>query len=149
MISARYLDNRRLSKQVLELYQIIRTCLKALDLIEGKKGYLNHPIVQHVYHDGKPYIIDTFEMLKAMNIEHMRRGGMRSDAFKQDLSELERLIVHYDKENYFSREPLPPFYCYQDDRVYGEAVYEKYITLLHEKWCNDKISPRCNIKKVL
>ena len=64
-ISARYLDNRRLSKQVLELYQIIRVCLAEMKLIEGNTRYLHHPIVKHVYHEGQPYIMDTFKMLEA------------------------------------------------------------------------------------
>lgn len=73
-ISARYLDNRRLSKQVLELYQIIRVCLSALNIIDGNIRYLHHPIVKHVYNEGHPYILDCFAMLKVMDDEHTRRG---------------------------------------------------------------------------
>lgn len=80
-VSAKYLDNRRLSKQILELYQIIRVCLAHMELIEGNTKYIHHPIVQHVYNDGNPYIIDTFQLLKEMNKEHIRRGGKRSESF--------------------------------------------------------------------
>ncbi|WP_338147615.1 pyrimidine dimer DNA glycosylase/endonuclease V [Macrococcus armenti] len=68
------MDNRRLSKQVLELYQIIRVCLAEMNVIEGNTRYLHHPIVKHVYNEGHPYIIDAYKMLEAMDKEHQRRG---------------------------------------------------------------------------
>ncbi|TDM30496.1 hypothetical protein ETH98_03480 [Macrococcoides caseolyticum] len=142
-ISARYLDNRRLSKQVLELYQIIRVCLAEIKLIEGNTRYLHHPIVKHVYHEGQPYIMDTFKMLEAMDKEHRRRGGKRSQNFREDLKILENQIVQYETK--FNSSPLPPIYVYGDDKLYGEEVYEAYKRLLELKWKNDTIAPRCNI----
>jgi hypothetical protein len=71
--SAQFLDNRRLSKQVLELYQIIRVCLGAMELIEADTSYLRHPIVKNVYHDGKPYLYDAAALLKAMDEEHQTK----------------------------------------------------------------------------
>ncbi|MBW0766208.1 MULTISPECIES: pyrimidine dimer DNA glycosylase/endonuclease V [Mammaliicoccus] len=141
-VSAKYLDNRRLSKQILELYQIIRVCLAHMELIEGNTKYIHHPIVQHVYNDGNPYIIDTFQLLKEMNKEHIRRGGKRSESFKQDLSNL-ALIIDKNR-SHFSDENLPPIYVYGNDKIYGDTAYEEYIKLLYYKWQNDKIPARCN-----
>ena len=101
-VSAKYLDNRRLSKQILELYQIIRVCLAHMELIEGNTKYIHHPIVQHVYNDGNPYIIDTFQLLKEMNKEHIRRGGKRSESFKQDLSNL-ALIIDKNRSHFLMK----------------------------------------------
>jgi len=142
-ISARYLDNRRLSKQVLELYQIIRVCLAEMNVIEGNTRYLHHPIVKHVYNEGNPYIIDTYKMLEAMDKEHQRRGGKRSQNFKEDLKILEDIILQHKTK--FNSLPLPPFYVYGDDKLYGNEVYEAYKQLLQLKWENDTIAPRCSI----
>ncbi|TDM02256.1 pyrimidine dimer DNA glycosylase/endonuclease V [Macrococcus carouselicus] len=147
IISARYLDNRRLSKQVLELYQIIRVCLAEMKIIEGNTRYLHHPIVKHAYNGGKPYIMDLYHMLVAMDNEHQRRGGKRSDAFKEDLRLLGEIIAAH--QSLFSHELLPPYYVYGDAKLEGEQVYEAYQKLLQEKWQNDTISPRCGWKKRL
>ncbi|WP_414044359.1 pyrimidine dimer DNA glycosylase/endonuclease V [Macrococcus animalis] len=142
--SAMYLDNRRLSKQVLELYQIIRVCLAALNIIEGNTRYLNHPIVKHVYNDGHPYIIDCFLMLTIMDEEHRRRGGNRSETFQQYLQRLKDIID--DNINLFSNETMPPYYVFGTDKIYGDQVFDAYRNLLHQKWKQDKIAPRCGIK---
>lgn len=142
-ISARYLDNRRLSKQVLELYQIIRVCLAEMNVIEGNTRYLHHPIVKHVYNEGHPYIIDTYKMLEAMDKEHQRRGGKRSQNFKEDLKALKDIILQHKAK--FNSLPLPPLYVYGDDKLYGNKVYEAYKQLLQLKWKNDTIAPRCSI----
>lgn len=142
--SAKYLDNRRLSKQVLELYQIIRVCLSELNIIDGNTRYLSHPIVKHVFNDGDPYVIDCFDMLSIMNEEHIRRGGKRSVAFKEDIQSLRQVIEA--NQHLFNGNPLPPFYVYGDEKIYGEVAYDCYKVLLNEKWRNDKIAPRCGVK---
>lgn len=143
-VSARFLDNRRLSKQVLELYQIIRVCLAEMKIIEGNTRYLHHPIVKHIYNNGFPYLIDCFEMLRIMDNEHQQRGGNRSVTFKDDLSKL-AVIIH-ENERLFNKEKIPPLYVYGTDKIYGDQAYEAYYKLLFEKWHNDKIAPRCGIK---
>lgn len=143
-ISARYLDNRRLSKQVLELYQIIRVCLSALNIIDGNIRYLHHPIVKHVYNEGHPYILDCFAMLKVMDDEHTRRGGKRSETFKKDIDILATIISEH--KHLLNPAALPPLYVYGPDKIYGENAYIAYQNLLYEKWLNDKIAPRCSFK---
>ncbi|MDG0843077.1 pyrimidine dimer DNA glycosylase/endonuclease V [Staphylococcus equorum] len=145
--SARFLDNRRLSKQVLELYQIIRVCLAKLNLVDINSNYIKHPIVAHVYNNGKPYLIDTFNILESMNEEHIRRGGKRSVDFKNDIARLREIVYKEEYQKYFSYEMLPPFYVFGDCKVHGEDAFELYQTLLFNKWKKDKIPPRCGVKK--
>ncbi|UTH13928.1 pyrimidine dimer DNA glycosylase/endonuclease V [Macrococcus equipercicus] len=142
--SALYLDNRRLSKQVLELYQIIRVCLAELGIIEGNTRYLSHPIVKHIYNDGHPYLADALHFLHACDIEHQRRGGNRNDAFRNDLVRLTDMI--HNNYSKFNNNKIPPFYVYGDMKVYGEEVYALYRSLLYDKWLNDTIAPRCGVK---
>lgn len=143
--SAQFLDNRRLSKQVLELYQIIRVCLGAMELIEADTSYLRHPIVKNVYHDGKPYLYDAAALLKAMDEEHQRRGGQRSPKFRNDLEAVYTIVYDKNHESLFSTAPLPPFYVFGEERCTTDAAYDKYETLLFKKWQNDKIPPRCSL----
>lgn len=142
--SAKFLDNRRLSKQVLELYQIMRVCLAEMQIIEGNTRYLSHPVVKHVFNEGHPYLIDTLEMLLIMDQEHRRRGGSRSEAFKEDLAQLRRLIELNAEQ--FCNDDIPPFYVYGEAKLTGEAVYDAYRQLLYDKWMLDKIAPRCSVK---
>ena len=145
-VSAKFLDNRRLSKQVLELYQIIRVCLGEMGHVEVNTRYLQHPVVKAVYNDGRPYLPDTLALLEAMDEEHMRRGGKRSLEFRDDLETLNRMIKGKMDEGIFSEEKLPPFYVYGNERCFSEAAYRKYEELLFSKWASDKIPPRCNVK---
>ena|SRR5699024_7603187 len=144
--SARFLDNRRLSKQVLELYQIIRVNLSLIGVLDTNTQYQHHPIVKHVYNSGMPYITDTARLIHACDREHRRRGGRRSAAFREDLDALKELIESHARQGIWSHDPLPPFYAYGDARVYGEEAYAGYRRLLFEKWQNDRIAPRCGIK---
>ncbi|BAC12963.1 pyrimidine dimer DNA glycosylase/endonuclease V [Oceanobacillus iheyensis] len=144
-ISAQFLDNRRLSKQVLETYQIIRVCLAELQLIEGNTKYLQHPIVKHVFNNGSPYLLDAWCYLQACNEEHILRGGTRNIEFRNQLFDLGQLIE--DHKYLFSDESLPPYFVYGDKKVYGKQAYELYQSLLYDKWSNDKIAPRCGIHR--
>lgn len=143
-ISAQFLDNRRLSKQVLEMYQIIRVCLAELKIIETNTQYLSHPIVKSIYNDGYPYILDAYALLKVLDEEHRQRGGKRSNEFRKDLDRLGEIVEAHKSK--FSPDGIPPFFVYGDEKLYGEAVYRRYEELLFDKWRADKISPRCNIK---
>lgn len=144
--SARFLDNRRLSKQVLELYQIIRVNLSLIGVLDTNTRYRHHPIVKHVYNEGFPYITGTAALLFACDREHQRRGGKRSAAFREDLDALKELIESRSGEDIWSHDPLPPFYAYGDARIYGQEAYVSYRRLLFEKWQKDRIAPRCGIK---
>lgn len=142
-VSARFLDNRRLSKQVLELYQIIRVCLAEMEIIEGNTRYLSHPIVKLIYNNGHPYLLDCYMMLEVMDKEQRRRGGKRSETFKADIAQLSTIIQ--DNKHLFNSEEIPPFYVYSTDKIHGKYAFEAYQKLLYEKWKHDKIAPRCRI----
>lgn len=147
-VSAQFLDNRRLSKQVLELYQIIRVCLGALGLVEVNTRYLHHPVVKAVYNEGRPFLMDTLAMLEAMDAEHLRRGGRRSEEFRENLKELSLMIKNQSSAGIFSEAKLPPFYIYGTERCYTNEAYKKYEELLFQKWSEDKIPARCNWKRL-
>ncbi|WP_411843735.1 pyrimidine dimer DNA glycosylase/endonuclease V [Salinicoccus sp. HZC-1] len=144
--SARFLDNRRLSKQVLELYQIIRVNLSLIGVLDTNTRYRHHPIVRHVYNDGHPYITDTAALLFACDREHQRRGGKRSAEFRNDLDILKKLVETHRTDDIWSDEALPPLYVFGDARIYGDEAYAYYQRLLYEKWQADKIAPRCGVK---
>ena len=55
-ISAQYLDNKRLVKQILECRQILKI-YERLDQGEEKVAYMNHPIVKF-YQNNKQLVID-------------------------------------------------------------------------------------------
>ncbi|MCU5746977.1 pyrimidine dimer DNA glycosylase/endonuclease V [Staphylococcus sp. SQ8-PEA] len=145
-VSAAFLDNRRLSKQVLELYQIIRVCLVEMDIIEGNSRYLSHPIVKHVYNEGESYLHDALYMLHCMDEEHRQRGGKRSAQFREDLAQLEDTVTNY--RHLFSTDAIPPFYVFKEEKIYGDQAYTKYLELLYSKWAQDKVPPRCGIKNI-
>ncbi|GEP84005.1 Uncharacterised protein [Staphylococcus piscifermentans] len=144
-VSAEFLDNRRLSKQVLELYQIIRVCLGELGAIQTGTGYRNHPVVKAVYNEGNPYLWGALEIMDAMNREHLRRGGNQSEHFKNELADLRQIVEEAVEEYQLSHAKLPPFYVEGKVRIEGDEAYELYQKLLYKKWRNDKIPPRCNI----
>lgn len=144
-VSAEFLDNRRLSKQVLELYQIIRVCLGELDIIQTGNGYRHHPVVEHVYHNGQPYIYGALVLLDAFNNEHLRRRGHQSAEFREKLEKLHQTIQQADKVHHFTRDALPPMYIEGKERVAGDASYALYQKLLYKKWSQDTIPPRCDI----
>ncbi|WCN36558.1 pyrimidine dimer DNA glycosylase/endonuclease V [Aneurinibacillus uraniidurans] len=142
--SARFLCDSRLNKQVLECYQVAKSILVHMTIMEGRGGYFRHPITQHVYNNGRPYLPSLYQFMEACNREWLRRGKNRGSEFAAKIENLRLIVIkHHDQ---FSWEYLPPFYCYGDDRVYHEEqVYQLYRKLLKQKWGTDKIIPKCSI----
>lgn len=123
---ARYLakDPKRLNKQAVELYQIYRAVYA---LILGQPhGYCRHPMVLHIYHDGRPY--NLFPYLYALNREWICLGYRRSAEFIRNIQDLEKCLAPY-----FTSEPYQPYYCKSPDYSYDD-VFIKYQKLLHQKW---------------
>lgn len=74
-MSARFLDSLRLGKQRVEAKQVILAILRKLGIInDGRKGWLNHPMVLMYFNDGKPYINDLVNYFYAVVDEWVRRG---------------------------------------------------------------------------
>lgn len=89
-MSARVLDDRRLGKQRVEVKQVMMAILRRMGLIRnGRRGWLNHPIVLMYYSDGRPYLRDLIGYFNAC-VEEWRRRGMRSSI---SLSDIEHLIL--------------------------------------------------------
>lgn len=77
--SAAVLDDRRLGKQRVECKQVLNVILRRLGLIrDGKKGWINHPIVLMYFNRGKPFVRDLKGFFGACVEEWRRRGFSNS-----------------------------------------------------------------------
>lgn len=73
--TARVLDDRRLGKQRVEAKQIGYAILRRMGAVkDGRRGWLNHPIVLKWFNNGHPYLADLKEYFKAMVEEWVNRG---------------------------------------------------------------------------
>lgn len=73
--TARVLDERRLGKQRIEAKQIGYAVLRRMGVIrDGRKGWLNHPIVLKWFNNGSPYLFDLKEYFAAIVCEWVDRG---------------------------------------------------------------------------
>lgn len=86
--SARVLDDRRLGKQRVECKQVLNAILRKLGLIvDGKRGWLNHPIVLTYFNSGRPYIADLAGFFRAC-VDEWRARGYSSSITLEDISGL-------------------------------------------------------------
>lgn len=86
--SARVLDDRRLGKQRVEAKQVMMTILRKMGLVnDGRRGWLNHPVVLMYYNDGSPYFRDLVGYFNAC-VEEWTRRGMRSSISLSDITHL-------------------------------------------------------------
>ena len=77
--SARILDNKRLGKQRIEAKQVILAILRRAGVLrDGKRGWLNHPIVLMYYNEGAPYLEDLVGYFNAVVGEWTSRGFRNS-----------------------------------------------------------------------
>ncbi len=145
-LTAQFLDDIRLNKQIVEAYQIALICFKKLELIPAiKMGYQNHPMVSFIFNNGKPYIPDLLTYITTLNNEWIARGFKRSESFYQNIDELLKiLILHVDKFNY---DTIPPCYIYGGINDLTSNAYQMYQDLLYEKWSKDKIKVKITMKK--
>lgn len=73
--SAEVLDDKRLGKQRVECKQVLNVIFRKLDLIrDGRRGWLNHPIVLMYFNEGRPYLRDLEGFFNACVVEWKRRG---------------------------------------------------------------------------
>ncbi|MEM3589238.1 MAG: pyrimidine dimer DNA glycosylase/endonuclease V [Nitrososphaerota archaeon] len=86
--SAQVLDNKRLGKQRVEAKQVMIVILRKMGLInDGKRGWLNHPVVLMYYNNGKPYFYDLVNYFNAC-VEEWRHRNMESKISLADIEEL-------------------------------------------------------------
>mgnify|MGYP001327298768 CR=1 FL=1 len=132
--SAKFLDNKRVVKMVLETCQLLST---AINLSGGQGPYrsthMNHPCSiwtrqsKHNYN----WLVKHFDAL--LN-EYTRRYG-RVHKCRQYLREL------YEGVQFIPHGPFTPFpNCTTFKQV--DNVYEAYRLYLNEKWQNDKLKPK-------
>jgi hypothetical protein len=134
--SAKFLDDRRLNKQIVEAYQLAQLSLRKLGLLPYEKlGYLNHPMSIYIYNEGKPYLPDLTSYMKKLNEEWIARGFKRGAEFQAKLDNLFRIVI--DKPELFDWNIMPPYYVFEGDRIQGDEVYNKYQQLLERKWAQD------------
>ncbi|AAL64271.1 pyrimidine dimer DNA glycosylase/endonuclease V [Pyrobaculum aerophilum] len=93
--SAAFLDDLRLGKQRVEAKLVIKVILRKMGVLrDGKRGWLNHPIVQMYFNGGRPYLADLVAYFHAVVDEWKRRGFKNS----VDLSDLISLLSKVEGE---------------------------------------------------
>jgi hypothetical protein len=79
--TARFLDDGRLNKQVVEAYQIGRIALRVMLEPDAKIGWRNHPSSLLVINEGKPKLTWLKSYIEALDEEWRFRGFRRSEEF--------------------------------------------------------------------
>jgi len=104
---ARVLDERRLGKQRIEAKQIGYAVLRRMGAInDGRRGWLNHPIVLKWFNNGHPYLTDLREYFEAMVCEWVNRGHTNTvgwgelDAYCKLGSSLRCPLTHLEEVEY-------------------------------------------------
>lgn len=143
--TARFLDDQRLNKQIIEAYQIGLTVLKMLDGYD--KGWARHPATKFVYNNGKPKFSWLALYIKTLDSEWNRRGFIRSEKMRLKLQQLFENITRFEFDN--------KHVCSFVGKIEGitKTVYDSsmsevsklYQQLLFDKWNHDKIPAKCTI----
>ena len=151
--TAKYLDDLRLNKRVIECYQIAEMCLMKMRLIEikSKSGKLpphaNHPITLMIYNNGKPYLPDILEYMGVLSYEWVyNRSKNRGKEFQSKIDKLSEIV--YNNKESFDWNAMPKYYCYGNVRgCFGNKIYDMYQKLLDFKWNQgSKAKIVCSIK---
>ena len=143
--NARFLDDRRLNKQVLEAYQISRAVLQKCahpNYPEGTvKGWINHPATLFIFNAGKPKFTWMKQYILTLDAEWQRRGFQRGDGMAERLrllfEEFQDVPTQSD-EGYLSFIGAEAVTC----KSAAEAS-RLYQELLYDKWSRDTFAPRC------
>jgi len=142
--TAKFLCDSRLNKQVIECSQVATSILNKLSITEGKAGWFNHPITQHIFNNGQPYLPDLFNYMTALNNEWIIRGKNRSAEFQSKLDRIgETILNNADKFNW---DDMPPFYAFGEVREYNSnKVWSLYRELLYSKWQVDRVTVKASL----
>ena len=124
-ISAQYLDNKRLVKQILECRQILKV-YERLDNGEEKVAYMNHPVVKF-YQYNKQLIID-FGV--ACCDEYTYRSG-KTHIYDKEL----RVIC---SEKFHPLKPTDIIYVEGDNRLSDNTTFAWMREKLIKKWIDSK-----------
>ncbi len=128
--SAKFLDNKRLLKQLVEIQQIFNIYLKIQEG-ENNIAYKNHPVVKHYYsREGVWYLLEYSE---ALFKEYKRRFKKVSHkSYSSILASFSKLKIHL----------LPNVEDWKPNFIYDKISTSLYVTdrykdLLLSKW-NEK-----------
>jgi len=139
--TARFLDDGRLNKQIVEAYQIGRIALNVTLEPEAKIGWRNHPSSLLVINDGKPKLPWLQKYIEVLDEEWRFRGFRRSEEFT---SKIQALFADADSiSDLFSRESVCSFVG-DGTVIHGDAsvVGELYIKYLIKKFENQERKPK-------
>jgi len=91
--SAKVLDDRRLGKQRVETKQVLLAILRKLGILaDGRRGWLNHPVVLMYFNGGRPYVGDLVGYFYAVVEEWKARGHKNS----LSLADVEPLLARVE-----------------------------------------------------
>jgi hypothetical protein len=142
---ARFLDDGRLNKQVVEAYQIGTIVLKLLRDPLATPGWRNHPSTKLVFNNGTPKWPWLEKYIVAMDDEWKARGFKRSEEFTGKLCTLFDNAQQY--QHRFSHEPVCAFVgggelLHADSEIVGE----KYRAYLQAKFETAASPPRWSVR---
>lgn len=140
--TAKYLDNSRLNKQVVEAYQIAKSILIKVGLMDGKPGWWQHPITQNIWNNGKPCLFDLCQYMVHLDHEwRCVRKKNRSDAFLEKIGHVSFLVA--ENSVAFSYDEMRPCFVGNGLLLFdSDDVFEHYRNYLAEKWRADKRPPK-------
>lgn len=135
-VSARNLDDRRLIKQILECYQIIKVN-ERVALGEDNVGYRNHPVIVF-YRDYPDYVID-FGL--ACCKEYTFRFG-RIHAYDNEFTKLAVARMNSHPNGIYNCYPEAPIYVEGKTQVSDITSYDLFMKKMLNKWHNDRLKPK-------
>ncbi len=127
--TARFLDDGRLNKQVVEAYQVGRVVLRRMLEPDAKIGWKNHPSSLLIYNEGRPKFPWLQTYIETLDEEWRFRGFNRSADFT---SKIEALFVEADGlRELHSDEPVCAFLgngeLVQGDSALIGKLYREYL----------------------
>ena len=141
-VSPSLIDNQRLNKQILESLQIISYCF---ELYTG--AHRNHPVVKRVKTNDHRYMLALWNHTYNCVIEWVyNRGGLLNENTKNTFIMLYGLITCVDREHVDY-----PCFIHRDkvniELKSREQQTLEYMSLLNEKWSQQKTSPNFSFTK--
>ena len=149
---AKYLDNKRVVKMILESTQMLCTALNVLSekqITRYKSTHVNHPCNVWVRQRIQNWRW-LYNHAKALAKEYTRRYGKRHkcEDVLQELKQI-NLCIPYQTQILEDRTPFPN--CARNaslniDYTNESNVYLAYQQYLNDRWDNDKLEPTWDIK---
>jgi len=131
--TARFLDDRRLDEQITQALEIAEVCIQAVVNKIKSSPLLKHPIVKHIYNNGRPYLPDLLAYIDELYYEYRKRG-LKATPKREKVMESIRTLVHH-RPQLWSNERIPPYFHFGDvESNDPKAVFALYQKLLKMQW---------------